>query len=218
MLWEWRDLRNTLVLPNEGVERVPKRVDSLERRRSIAEAVFRVTADSGVEAVGLRDVAAEAGVSLGMVQHYFRTKDEMLLFALDYMRERVAARLQERLARLPEAAPRDVIRAVLTELLPTDEASRAEAVISVGFYSRAAVTPVYATVLRAGLQGLLENITGHLRAAQGSGHMPPDLDVEQEAASLFWFMHGLVGPLLVGLYTPEDAQSMLDDHLDRVFS
>lgn len=197
---------------------MPKRVDPLERRRSIAEAVFRVTADRGVEAVSLRDVAAEAGVSMGMVQHYFHTKDEMLLFALDCMRERVAGRLQARLARLPDATPRDVTRAVLTELLPTGEDTRAEAVVSVGFYSRAAVTPAYATALREGLRSLLDVITQRLRAAQLSGHMRPDLDAEQEAASLFWFTHGLVGPLLVGLYTPEAAQSLLDDRLGRVFA
>ena len=197
---------------------MPKRVDPLERRRSIAEAVFRVTAEHGVEAVSLRDVAAEAGVSMGMVQHYFRTKDEMLLFALDHMRERVAGRLQTRLAQLPDPTPRDVTRAVLTELLPLGEDTRAEAVISVGFYSRAAVTPAYAEALRDGLRGMLDIIVQHLRAGQESGQLRPGLDAEHSAASLFWFMHGLVGPLLVGLYTPEAAEALLDQHLDQVFS
>jgi len=196
---------------------VPKRVDPLERRRSIAEAVFRVTADRGVEAVSVRDVAAEAGVSLGMVQHYFSTKDEMLLFALDHMRERVAGRLQARLAQLPQATPRDIILAMLTELLPTSDESRSEAVVSVGFYSRAAVTPTYAAALRSGMQGMLDIFTQPLEAARQSGHTRPGLDAEQEAAALFWLMHGLVGPLLVGLYTPQAAQTLLDAHLDRIF-
>lgn len=196
---------------------MPKRADPQDRRRSIAEALFRATADRGVEAVSLRDLAAEAGMSLTTVQHYFHTKDEMLLFALDHMRERVAGRLLARLAHLPDATPRDVTRAVLAELLPTSEAGRAEAVVSVGFYSRAAVTPAYAAALRAGLQSMLDVITQHLRTAQDSGHLSPDLDAEREAAALFWFTHGLVGPLLVGLYTPETAQALLDERLDRVF-
>jgi AcrR family transcriptional regulator len=193
-------------------------VDPLERRRGIAEAVFRVTAGRGVEAISLRDVAAEAGVSMGMVQHYFRTKDEMLLFALGHMRERVAGRLRARLARMPDATPRDLARAVLTELLPINDDSRAEAAVSVAFYSRAAVIPSYADALREGLRGLLDVTAQHLRAAQHSGHMHPDLDAEQEAASLLWLAHGLVGPLLVGLYTPDAAQALLDHHLDRIFS
>ncbi|MCK9877487.1 TetR family transcriptional regulator C-terminal domain-containing protein [Frankia sp. AgPm24] len=196
---------------------MPKRVDPLERRRHIAQAVFRVTASHGAEAVSLRDVAAEAGVSMGMVQHYFRTKDEMLLFALEHMRERVATRLHARLAHLPEATPRDLARAVFTELLPTSEDSRAEAAVSVAFYSRAAVTPAYAAALSEGLRGLLAATTERLRAAQRDGHLHPDLDPEQEAASLFWLTHGLVGPLLAGLYTPAQALAILDHSLDRIF-
>jgi hypothetical protein len=68
------------------------------------------------------------------------------------------------------------------------------------------------------LRGLLDVFTERLRAAQRSGHTRPDVDAEQEAASLFWLAHGLVGPLLVGLYTPEAALSLLDDHLDRIFN
>jgi AcrR family transcriptional regulator len=152
-----------------------------------------------------------------MVQHYFRSKDEMLLFALDHMRDRVASRLRTRLARMPDATPRELARAVLTELLPTNENSRAEAGVSVAFYSRAAVNPSYAHALREGLRGLLDVTAQHLRAAQRGGHMRPDLDAEQEAASLFWLAHGLVGPLLVGLYTPDAALALLDHHLDRIF-
>ena len=197
---------------------MPKRVDPLARRRSIAQAVFRLAAARGADAVSLREVAEEAGVSLGLVQHYFRSKDEMLLFALDHMRDRVAGRLRSRLADLADAGPRDIVRAVLTELLPADEDTRAEAVISVAFYSRAAVTPAYATALRRGLADLLDIITDQLRTAQHSGHTRPDLDARQEAASLLWLTHGLVGPLLIGMCAPEAAQSLLEHHLDRIFT
>ena len=70
---------------------MPKRVDPLAQRRSVAQAVFRLAGARGADAISMRDVAAEAGVSLGMVQHYFRSKDEVLLFALGHMRDRVAA-------------------------------------------------------------------------------------------------------------------------------
>src|SRR3954467_4457371 len=55
---------------------------------------MRVAAHQGLEAVSLRHVATEAGVSTGMVQHYFRTKDEMMTFATgpDASARRTAAR------------------------------------------------------------------------------------------------------------------------------
>jgi AcrR family transcriptional regulator len=43
---------------------VPKRVDHEERRRQIADALLRAAAARGLHATGMREVAAEAGVSL----------------------------------------------------------------------------------------------------------------------------------------------------------
>ena len=82
-----------------------KQVDHAARRRAIADALWRVVAREGFEGVSLRHVAAEAGVSMGMVQHYFHTKEQMLLFALDSMEERVGARFAAELARFPDLPP-----------------------------------------------------------------------------------------------------------------
>lgn len=57
-----------------------------QRRRDIAEAVFAVIGSRGFDAVSLREVATQAGVSMGSVRHYFTSKDEMLVFTLGHMR------------------------------------------------------------------------------------------------------------------------------------
>ncbi len=51
------------------------------RRRAILDAVLRVVAAGGIDAVTHRRVAAEAGVALGSTTYYFRSRDEMLLEA-----------------------------------------------------------------------------------------------------------------------------------------
>ena len=71
-------------------------------------------------------MAAEAGVSMGAVQHYFTTKDAMLRFALAYGNTLLA----ERGARLWEerkATPRETFRLFCALLLPLDEDSRTAA-------------------------------------------------------------------------------------------
>lgn len=60
-------------------------VDYESRRRQIAEAVCLLADEHGPEGVTMRDVAAHAQVSLGAVQRCFRSKEEMLLFAVDYV-------------------------------------------------------------------------------------------------------------------------------------
>ncbi len=58
---------------------MPKRVDHRERRREITDAVIRITLKGGLTAATFHEVAAEAGVSVRLVQYYFGTKDELLL-------------------------------------------------------------------------------------------------------------------------------------------
>ena len=71
---------------------MPKRVDHEERRRQITDALLRTAATRGLHAAGMREVAAEAGVSLRLVQYYFGTKEELMLAAM----QNLAARYSER--------------------------------------------------------------------------------------------------------------------------
>jgi AcrR family transcriptional regulator len=181
-------------------------VDADERRRTIVEAVYRIIETTGSEAVSLRDVAAAAGVSMGMVQHYFRTKDEMLLFALDHMGERVSARITAKLAALRSPTPRETTRAMLAEMLPSTKESRQEAAVSIAFFNRAVATPAYAAALRDGYKRILGVVSSQLPPGQ-----------EDQAATLFWLTQGLLGPVLIGHYTAAEAMVLIDAELDRAF-
>src|SRR5579863_1186400 len=74
----------------------------------------------------MREVAAEAGVSLRLVQYYFGTKEELLLAAMQHLAARFAARATARFRQASQgpAGPRDVIAAILAESLPADEERR----------------------------------------------------------------------------------------------
>lgn len=54
------------------------RMPLAERRAQLVQAALSVAAQAGVEAVTIRAVAHEAGVSLGTVHYCFRDKDELL--------------------------------------------------------------------------------------------------------------------------------------------
>lgn len=49
------------------------------RRAAIIAATARVIVAHGVDSTRLADVAEEAGVSVGLIQHYFRAKDRLVL-------------------------------------------------------------------------------------------------------------------------------------------
>ena len=64
---------------------MPKIVDAEEKRTEIVYAAWSVIAERGLPAATLRAVAAEAQMSMGAVQHYFDSKESMLLYACERM-------------------------------------------------------------------------------------------------------------------------------------
>ncbi|MCA2223550.1 TetR/AcrR family transcriptional regulator [Nonomuraea aurantiaca] len=78
---------------------MPRVADHDQRRVQIARAFQRLLAAEGLGGVSFSRVAAEAGVSVGLIQHYFAGKDELLRFAYDdavrRMSERVRVRVRE---------------------------------------------------------------------------------------------------------------------------
>ena len=61
---------------------MPKVVDHEERRDSIARAAMLEIADRGIDDLRLKDVAARAGWTTGVLTHYFKSKEELLSEAL----------------------------------------------------------------------------------------------------------------------------------------
>ncbi|MGK5643465.1 TetR/AcrR family transcriptional regulator, partial [Streptomyces sp. URMC 126] len=79
---------------------MPKQVDHRERREAIARALWRVVEQRGVAHLTVREVAREAGMSHGQLQHYFASREAMLSFAVDFASEQTALRVGRSLAGL----------------------------------------------------------------------------------------------------------------------
>lgn len=186
-----------------------RKVDRRERRELLADALMRLAAARGLEAVSLRHVAAEAGVSTGMVQHYFRTKDEMMTFALGMVMDRIRERSQ---AAAAPVTPRELVRGLLLQVLPLDETRRLENHVVLAFLAYAAVKPSIASRLRESAAEMRMFLADQLRAAGVGG-----VDSERAAAGLLALVDGLGLQLLSRQYAEEDAVAALDAQLTLLF-
>ena len=66
---------------DRGMHEVPDAVvddNATFRRAQILCAAIRLVAREGADRARLKDIANDAGVSLGLVQHYFRTRQELM--------------------------------------------------------------------------------------------------------------------------------------------
>ena len=198
---------------------MPRQVDHEERRRHIGAAVLRLIATWGLEAASLRNVAAEAGVSMGTVQHYFTTKQQMLDFAQRYNYERATTRIPRLLAQIPEPrTTQALLRALLADLLGLDGESREGARLGAAMLAYAVVDPQAAATARVAYDGLTGFLATQLKAAQDNGELPGHLDTHHAARYLCAVVQGLCGPVLVSACTPRQALAVLDDHLTSLFN
>jgi AcrR family transcriptional regulator len=201
---------------------MPRRVDHEERRRQIADALLRTAATRGLHATGMREVAAEAGVSVRLVQYYFGTKEELLLAAMQHLAARFGARAT---ARFREAtgsggppSPRDIIAAILTEGLPVDEERRTFIVLYTAYFALSLTDPALAIApLVKNSTAVIDVVAAQLRAAQAAGDTPAHLDPDTEAFSLLAMSAGLGTSVLGGQSSPEQAQAVIDYQLGRLF-
>ena len=200
-------------------DRVPKRVDHQQRRREIAEALFRIAAGQGLQAVTLRAVAAEAGISMNLVQYYFPAKEDMLAFGWRRIVELSGERAAGAIGRALETGDeRAVVRAYLAGVLPSDERSRMLCAVQIAYFAvdvtRGAQDPAQEALLPHLVRGLADQI----RSAQARGRVAAERDADLEADALATMAAGLVTGILVRAYTPEQAEKLVEYRLDQVFT
>lgn len=63
---------------NKPLRRTFKRQPEEKRRQDLIKATMDCVCDGGLQAATVRNVAARAGVSNGLIRHYFSTKDQMI--------------------------------------------------------------------------------------------------------------------------------------------
>ncbi|MEV4295730.1 TetR/AcrR family transcriptional regulator [Microbispora rosea] len=193
-------------------------MDHDQRRRQIAEAVWRLATRGGLESVTLRQVAAEAEVSARLLQYYFGTRDQLLLGALKILNDDAEQRARERLTRLGEApGVHAVVREVLLELLPLDEERRNRHLVYAAYFIAFLTDPTMAKAARDAPHALEDLVAGLIRQGQELGQVPRDLDAAAEAAFLVAGADGIQTTVLLGQRTPEEAVSLIDHQLARIF-
>ncbi|MGI5489060.1 TetR/AcrR family transcriptional regulator [Microtetraspora malaysiensis] len=181
-----------------------------QRRRDIVEALLRVAGERGLHAVTMRAVAAEAGVSLHLVQHYFETKEQLLLSALQHLAERMAERVKTRLGQA-DRGPRATVEAILAEALPTDEQSRVFHLVYTSYMVLAVTDPALAAHPLLAAPNVMEDfITDRLRD-MGAGP-----DARLEAVGLLAMSAGLGAAVLSGQRSADDAMTAMRHQLDRL--
>lgn len=178
---------------------MPRQVDHGQRRREIARGVFAVIAEKGMAAVSLRSVASAAGISMGRVQHYFATKDEMVHHACEIFLSEARSQYED----APDPEPDARRRHLLTMGIPGNDDQRIGSTIWYSFVITAVNDPVLARIIGDGWAQM---------AAATDHEGLPDSATEILTA----LVDGLSLRVMVGQMAPERARGLVEEHLHQL--
>lgn len=165
------------------------------RREQICRAAATVIAREGFAGTTMRMVADEAGVSTGMLNHYFANRQDLLTQALVFVSERTQDRYREAIEAIP--AGLDRLSALLDSALMEDEQMVETWRVWINAYGEAVRLPELRHTIEARLTSWYELIDTALE-----GLVPPDPPGTIPAS---WRFDALLNGLAIQALTSEAA-------------
>lgn len=196
---------------------MPKIVDHELRRRELADAAWRVIRRDGLEAASVRNIAKEAGVSLGSLRHYFGSQDDLLAYALG----RVMERVRERIVNLRLSGDiRSDVATIIEQTLPLDEERQTEAIIWLAYLGKTLTNAGFGALAAKAHDELYNLFRRLLDLMMRHGMLSPHADLELESRRLHALIDGLAvhGVACSHAVDRDTIRSIVARHLESLFA
>lgn len=141
-----------------------KSIDEI-RRLELVEAAFKVMKQEGVGAASLARVAAEAGLSKGMVLHYFKSRDALIEATLRHINALYGHEVAERMAAAESPLAR--VEAVIEANFSAWYYKPEHAHIWLAFCAQATFEPRFRRIQRVLHSRMQSNIIANLKGLLG---------------------------------------------------
>ncbi len=177
---------------------MPRIVDHEQRRAEIIQAVWSLIGDHGIEAVTMRRVAERAGISVGRIQHYFASKEDLVHAACTAM---IGGAMQAYEAGAAGRRPAERLQALLVQPFARTDDFRRGARVWLTFVAKSVDDPWIAEEVRSAKAGAEAAIAALL----AEGGLDP-----RAARGLLALSDGLAERTLTGSLTADEATEVVD--------
>ena len=188
-----------------------------DRRLQVSEAAWQVIVREGIDRTSMRAIAQEMGCTTAGVTHYFRNKQELILFALNQVTERLQALMRSALA---NATGTERLVAILSAFLPLNEQRKDIIRVWVAFLGYAVGRESLMVEHQRSAAQLQELIIQELEELQADGLVRTDIDSRIEANALLALGNGMSLDFLIqsDSLSIEQQQMIIQRHVSRILS
>ena len=194
---------------------MPKIVDQGARRAQLARKAMEVIAVKGVQRATLREIADAAQVSVGILQHNFRTRDALLLAAFETAVSRVEQSVNSFAGTTKEA-----IKEFAIDALPLDRERQTEWKVMVAFRAEALSSSSLAREQRSRWRKFRQLFKSAIEAGISTGNISKNVDSERASYAI---LAAIDGTAMLSLFLNKDwnraeQSSSLEAMIDRALS
>jgi AcrR family transcriptional regulator len=154
--------------------------DTVDRRAQMIEAAATVLARQGYEGTSMKEIAAEAGVSSGLLHYYFGTKDELLAAIVRHTHDRLLTEWHDTVAGIED--PLDRIASGLRQAAEKYRARPEFWQLLFDLYVVGLKNPIIHERLDEMMNDVIGQIADEVRRINSSIPVPSPIDPEDIAA------------------------------------
>ena len=160
-----------------------------EMRQRILDGAHRAMLDGGYRGTTMPEIAAEAGVSVGLLYRYFSSKEQLYLAMCEGVTQAQLDELAVELSRISD--PRERLSNAVGIFVDSLEAERWGAIITTG-WAEADINPDLRDLLRRRCDQIRAFAAMYLREGVARGEVDADADVEELSLAVTMLMDGVV--------------------------
>ncbi|QOS79763.1 TetR family transcriptional regulator [Paenibacillus sp. JNUCC31] len=194
---------------------MPKIVDHEKQRIIVADAAIRVIRDNGLDHATVRNIAKEAGLSVGSMRHYFATQAELFAFCMNLFAERVQQRVEA--LQMTDSVLQNM-KHLLLQFLPLDEDRKIEMEVWFSFSAKVLVYPELQKLSDQMHQGMYRAAQFVIQELQKQGMARTGMDAEIETERLYALVDGLAIHMLMQpeRLTVQKVENVIGQHLSML--
>lgn len=171
-----------------GVPRVSD--DHLTARRAqILEAARVCFLTKGLHSTSMQDLIREAGLSVGAVYRYFKSKNEIINAIAESIAGTIAARIQQIADQDPPVPLPEAMEQVL-DLIEGQVGEGGNFPLAVQVWSEASLDPAVGDIVRERYAAMLDAFVTLAEGARARGELPPGADPQAVGSVLFSLVPG----------------------------
>ncbi|CDO29594.1 TetR family transcriptional regulator [Mycolicibacterium vulneris] len=183
------------------------------RQGEVVDAAIRVIARDGLSAASLRSIAREIGYTTGVVMHYFKDKQELLVAAAQAVFDPFDALLA---GVTPDGF--DGLRRLCVVPLPTTPANEALWRIYAQALASAETEPAFAATVRSRYGAIRARVQALLAEGQREGYLRNDFDPAAQCDILCALIDGLALHAISepGRFPPGRMEALVTQELEKL--